>query len=717
MMFQSTPEMEQRFSKFAGRVEALCSSLEPLAEKEDIQSLIALRENFLRKTSDFFREERKLNIGVIGQVKAGKSTFLNTLLFDGATILPKAPTPKTATLTKIEYAPENRILIEYYTPEEWNNIGEDAQIDDDGEIYRSARELIRLAEKNGLDPLPYLQKGSESIPCASYEDLSQRLNDYVGENGLYTPLVKCVTLEMDREELRDLSIVDTPGLNDPIQSRTQKTTEFIQLCDVVFFLSKASHFLDQSDVDLLRQQLPRKGVRRMVVVGSRFDNAMQDILRLAPQKNDPFQKDFKKKEKTNNLPEARKMGRETLEKGVAKQKEAAQTDGSNQIFLDSIGPIPISSIAENIARNGGPQNSEEENIYQSFLPFLHGADPIEEMAAVGNFAEVRAVYDQVVQEKEGILLEKSGVFVPTALQELQSLLAQMLDRMKSRLSMLERNDRAQLEKQRLSMERQINAIRADIAEAFGATLEALRREKANAIRELRKMSAEASALEERTGTETKTGSRTYYKHNFLCFHWGQETSYYTYESSYTYLAASDALEQINAFGKNASNRIEESFQAATDTKALRRRLLNAVIENCNTGGEGYDASFVRLVVQKSLDDILFPQVNIDVSAPMDAINKQFSGQVRSSDDQEKLRSLLRTTVDSVYKMIEEQVNASSNAFEGGLLEIRTNLADTLLEKINLEFTQLEQQCSEKEKTAQRMRAYIAALEQERTKFA
>lgn len=717
MMFQSTPEMEQRFSKFAGRVEALCSSLEPLAEKEDIQSLIALRENFLRKTSDFFREERKLNIGVIGQVKAGKSTFLNTLLFDGATILPKAPTPKTATLTKIEYAPENRILIEYYTPEEWNNIGEDAQIDDDGEIYRSARELIRLAEKNGLDPLPYLQKGSESIPCASYEDLSQRLNDYVGENGLYTPLVKCVTLEMDREELRDLSIVDTPGLNDPIQSRTQKTTEFIELCDVVFFLSKAGHFLDQSDVDLLRQQLPRKGVRRMVVVGSRFDNAMQDILRLAPQKTDPFQMDFKKKEKTNNLPEARKMGRETLEKGVAKQKEAAQTDGSNQIFLDSIGPIPISSIAENIARNGGPQNSEEENIYQSFLPYLHGADPIEEMAAVGNFAEVRAVYDRVVQEKEGILLEKSGVFVPTALQELQSLLAQMLDRMKSRLAMLERNDRAQLEEQRLSMERQINAIRADIAEAFGATLEALRREKANAIRELRKMSAEASVLEERTGTETKTGSTTSYKHHFLFWSWGEETSYYTYESTYSYLAASDALEQINAFGKNASNRIEESFQAATDTKALRRRLLNAVIENCNTGGEDYDASFVRLVVQKSLDDILFPQVNIDVSAPMDAINKQFSGQVRSSDDQEKLRSLLRTTVDSVYKMIEEQVNASSNAFEGGLLEIRTNLADTLLEKINLEFTQLEQQCSEKEKTAQRMRAYIAALEQERTKFA
>ena len=40
----------------------------------------ALKKSFQNKIKDFYDENRKLNIGVIGQVKAGKSSFLNTLL-------------------------------------------------------------------------------------------------------------------------------------------------------------------------------------------------------------------------------------------------------------------------------------------------------------------------------------------------------------------------------------------------------------------------------------------------------------------------------------------------------------------------------------------------------------------------------------------------------------------------------------------------------------
>jgi len=39
---------------------------------------------------------RLLRLAVIGQVNAGKSTFLNTILFDGQEVLPPAATPKTA---------------------------------------------------------------------------------------------------------------------------------------------------------------------------------------------------------------------------------------------------------------------------------------------------------------------------------------------------------------------------------------------------------------------------------------------------------------------------------------------------------------------------------------------------------------------------------------------------------------------------------------------
>jgi tRNA U34 5-carboxymethylaminomethyl modifying GTPase MnmE/TrmE len=48
-------------------------------------------------------EGRNLRIAIVGQMKAGKSSFLNALLFP-VDVLPKAATPMTAALTRIGYA-------------------------------------------------------------------------------------------------------------------------------------------------------------------------------------------------------------------------------------------------------------------------------------------------------------------------------------------------------------------------------------------------------------------------------------------------------------------------------------------------------------------------------------------------------------------------------------------------------------------------------------
>lgn len=113
--FTATDKELSRYEAFTTAIETIETSLGEYAEAEDLASIEKLKDNFMIKIKDFFRDNRKLNIGVVGQVKAGKSSFLNTLLFDGKEILPKASTPKTATLTKMEYAEENLIEIEYYS--------------------------------------------------------------------------------------------------------------------------------------------------------------------------------------------------------------------------------------------------------------------------------------------------------------------------------------------------------------------------------------------------------------------------------------------------------------------------------------------------------------------------------------------------------------------------------------------------------------------------
>ena len=59
------------------------------------------------KVEESKKEGRLLKIGIVGEVKSGKSSFLNALIFDGEDILPKASTPMTAALTRIIYSKEN----------------------------------------------------------------------------------------------------------------------------------------------------------------------------------------------------------------------------------------------------------------------------------------------------------------------------------------------------------------------------------------------------------------------------------------------------------------------------------------------------------------------------------------------------------------------------------------------------------------------------------
>lgn len=101
--FTKTKEKERAFTAMNERFDAVLNAVKPYADETTLSEISGLKNNFNRRIEDFFRNDRKLRLAVIGRVKAGKSTFLNMLIFDGKDVLPRAFTPKTATLTKIEY--------------------------------------------------------------------------------------------------------------------------------------------------------------------------------------------------------------------------------------------------------------------------------------------------------------------------------------------------------------------------------------------------------------------------------------------------------------------------------------------------------------------------------------------------------------------------------------------------------------------------------------
>lgn len=227
LVFEKTASEQKQIDDFTTFTGEYISKLSEYGEYVQTSELQKIREDFARNVADFYRNDRKLNVGIIGQVKAGKSTFLNTLLFDGKDILTTSRTPKTAALTRIEYSEKNRICVEYYTVDEWKKLEEYARVDSEDNEHIVARETMNLVAESGLDSYEYLEKGKEAISFPSLDALMDQLNEYVGENGKFTPMVNTVTLYMDKPELMEISVVDTPGMNDAIFSRTDRTKKFI----------------------------------------------------------------------------------------------------------------------------------------------------------------------------------------------------------------------------------------------------------------------------------------------------------------------------------------------------------------------------------------------------------------------------------------------------------------------------------------------------------
>ncbi|HFU75956.1 MAG TPA: hypothetical protein ENK66_06890 [Arcobacter sp.] len=104
------------------KLEDIISKHKDLMEKES-RSLISeysissaqKAQKELNKIED---ENRLLQIGIVGRVKAGKSSLLNAFLFEGKSILPKAATPMTAALTVISYGKTLSAEIEFFKQED-----------------------------------------------------------------------------------------------------------------------------------------------------------------------------------------------------------------------------------------------------------------------------------------------------------------------------------------------------------------------------------------------------------------------------------------------------------------------------------------------------------------------------------------------------------------------------------------------------------------------
>ena len=227
-------------------------------EKEKIKNLVTrlyndeiLDQKEYKEIVDELKNDI-IKIAVIGQMKYGKSTFINTFLFH-SNYLPTSSTPMTAALSEIKYGEEEKYEVHFFTKEEFEELKEKEEFKD---ILEKAK---NIPDKDSLfNTIKYISK--------------DEFENYVGADGLYTPIVKMLTIYSPNEVLKEAIVVDTPGFNDPIESREKIAEKFIKNADFVILFLYAHKPFDAVDREIIIEKLQYLGkVGKVLIVVNKAD--------------------------------------------------------------------------------------------------------------------------------------------------------------------------------------------------------------------------------------------------------------------------------------------------------------------------------------------------------------------------------------------------------------------------------------------------------------
>lgn len=701
--------IQQHFEQLSN----LCQSLqiwERRFDNNEISNILRLKDALKNDIQRFEHDQQTLNIAIMGQVKAGKSSFLNALLFDGKPVLPTAATPKTANLTRISYGEIPALEIEYYSKEEWSEIEKLAQEKDESEAVKVAKELVEMVSTAQINVQEVLEQQTRRIESSFIDDLVNNLNQYTGNNGQYTALVKMTRLYLPNDELKGFDIIDTPGMNDPVISRTQKTKEEMARCDVVFFLSRASQFLDQSDIHLLTDQLPQGGVERLYLIAGQYDSAILD---------DGFNRESLSECETNLQNRLNKRAVKELG-DLADKKRKAGHEHLADLLENLVNPIVSSTFAHGFST---------WDVSKWDATMLHVHTELKEMAEndwdeyqftqqdwqrIANFDALRDKYQIARVEKNQILESKKQSLLPKAQEKLDEAIGYLKEAVESRITGLNTHDISKLTELEKQLEQRIHGISSKLAQHIGPELTAIQKAINDISRDLQKSIQQYTQLTTHTGSETheeayEVSTSKWYNP----FSWGSsETRYRTYTTNYEYLSASDAVEQIAQYARNCKVDIQYHFNDLVRPNQLKLNLRRALVNELNTAQADFDATQFKNVLDAVIRQLNLPELNLEIGDPSRKISQNFSGQIKSSNDIQKLKQALNESLQEVFKLLNDQFKVSAKQIEFNLTDIQNLLAQKLTQGLENELSQIKRDFAEKQKSIQEYEALKALISDE-----
>ncbi|WP_086282711.1 dynamin family protein [Campylobacter devanensis] len=723
-------------------IESIVQENDLVGELQGIEKEHGIRPSAeLKKTlEEASQEGRNLKIGILGRVKAGKSSFLNALIFKGKNVLPKAATPMTAALTILEYSDKFEANIEYYTKDDIDLMRKkhdkcleeiqksyEAQLDklkqnnktgkSDSELQEKADKFAKNQLKEDISLYAYYEQyeqikksnidintlsENENIVCSNYEELSDKLKEYVGSSGKYMPFTKSITLALNEEMLKDVKIIDTPGINDPIISREERTRALIADCDAVFLVSPSGQFLNDSDLELLKNINTNNGIKEFHIVASQFDNLLNypDI-------------------KGNGvLQEAIKRAKEPL---LRQQKSVfeGKADNYDQKIYEQLTAFDVlysSGVSIEIANNFG--NLKDENA-QHVLKLLTENYPdyfaneqvaLSSLNTLSNMDEILLVLDNVRKEKDRILQNKIKDLIDSKKSALNSYKIDIINLISKKIEILNKTDLAQIKEQIEKIKTVKSKVITDANLAFedsGAEFSSSLKAKLNA--QIKAIFNEVSDIsEQQRGSETVTKTKTIDKGAGFLWHrniFGGRYETKEYQVTRETLNAGSIRTAVEDSIREISNILSSVYD--DNVRTWRKNILKELLSSLqnSVGDDMLDPDIIKQSVRNIIANISLPEFNYDATLPT-ALQK--SGKLVGSECDE-FRSALSNFDNELKSRVNSDINAICQTLNKAIAN--ANIGQKLINSYEEKIEQLAKDAQDKESSLAKYRSILDQLNQ------
>jgi len=181
-------------------------------------------ENFLQ-----YSAEAEVHIALVGAIKAGKSSLINALLEQDLASV--SVTPETASLTKFRSSSnaKNSIKVSFYSEFEWNNLWKSAEENKAAVFINDYKKLNADEIKN-----EWVGKQEIIIECDSLVTLKEEIFKWSSSKTANHYFVRELEISLaDFKMPKGIVFVDTPGLDDVVDYRSNITRQYIDRANAV----------------------------------------------------------------------------------------------------------------------------------------------------------------------------------------------------------------------------------------------------------------------------------------------------------------------------------------------------------------------------------------------------------------------------------------------------------------------------------------------------